>query len=273
MQRSVYRFIAALAILLVLPGLPGLPGSTQVLAGEIDPGQPTVLITGSNRGIGLAFAEHYAAAGWNVIATARRPDTATDLIALAGRHPRVLIEALDVTDGEAIHALAERYRGTPVDLLINNAGVYGDIETQDLGRLDSANFAQVMAVNVLAPLLLTEAFTEHVAASGHKKIIALTSGAGSTSRVRNGTGIYYSTSKAALNMAMRKAALALAERGIIVAAIAPGAVDTDMLAQARPGLRGIEPATSVAGMAEVIAGLDSDYDGRPRNFDGSVLDW
>ena len=240
---------------------------------EFDPAQPTALITGSNRGIGLAFVEHYAAAGWNVIAAARTPARASELQALAERNPRIAVEQLDVTDESRIEALAAEYRSTPIDLLINNAGVYGDVAAQDLGALDADEFALVMAVNVYAPLKMAEAFTAHVAASRQKKIVSISSGAGSISRVGSGTGIFYSTSKAALNMAMRKAAVALADHGIVVALLAPGAVDTDMLAIARPGLRGIEPARSVAGMAAVIESLGPGNDGRVRSYDGSVLDW
>jgi NAD(P)-dependent dehydrogenase (short-subunit alcohol dehydrogenase family) len=243
------------------------------VAGEIDPARPTVLVTGSNRGIGFAFVEHYAAAGWNVIATARRPESAAELASLAAAHAHIVVEPLDVTDAAAIEGLAARYRTTPIDVLINNAGVYGDVDSQALGRLDPEQFAMVMAVNVFAPLQISEAFTEHVASSEHKKIVAITSGAGSISGVRNGDGIFYATSKAALNMAMRKAGLALAERGIVVAVIAPGTVDTDMLAVARPGLEGIPPATSVAGMARVIDDLGDGHDGRPRTYDGRALDW
>jgi len=250
-----------------------LAASVGLVRAEFDPAQPTALITGSNRGIGLAFVAHYAAADWNVIATARAPAAATELQTLAARHPQIVVEQLDVTDETRIAALAAQYRDTPIDLLINNAGVYGDVATQNLGALDAANFAEVMAINAFAPLKMAEAFTEHVAASRQRKIVSITSGAGSISRVGNGSGIFYSTSKAALNMAMRKAAIALADRAIVVAVIAPGAVDTDMLATARPGLRGIEPERSVAGMAAVIATLKPGHDGRARSYDGSVLEW
>jgi NAD(P)-dependent dehydrogenase (short-subunit alcohol dehydrogenase family) len=268
-MRTAYRSLSRLALgtgLLFAAGL-------GLVRAEFDPAQPTTLITGSNRGIGLAFVEYYAAADWNVIATARTPTAATELQALAARHPQIVIEQLDVTDEARIKALAAQYRDTPIDLLINNAGVYGDVATQNLGALDAENFAEVMAINVLAPLKMAEAFTEHVAVSRQRKIVSITSGAGSISRVGNGAGIFYSTSKAALNMAMRKAAIALTDRAIVVAVIAPGAVDTDMLATARPGQRGIEPERSVAGMAEVIAALEPGHDGRARSYDGSVLEW
>ena len=249
-------------------------GATQ--AGTIDPDRSTVLITGSNRGIGLAFAEYYVAAGWNVLATARSPERASELQSLAQGYEHLIIEQLDVTDHERIVALAESYRDTPIDLLINNAGVFGDPEKQRWGSLDESTFEQVLAVNVFAPMKMIEAFADHVAASEQKKIVSITSGAGSVSPDRGAGGApVYGISKAALNMAMRKARAQFAGRGIIVALIAPGMVATDMLAIAVPGrfAAAQSPAQSVAAMASVIEGLDESYDGRPRNYDGSVMPW
>ncbi|HSG64039.1 MAG TPA: SDR family oxidoreductase [Gammaproteobacteria bacterium] len=263
-------------LLILGAALLAILGSAAALAQRIDPSQPTVLITGSSRGIGLAFAEHYAAAGWNVIATARAPQSADELQALAAKDENVVIEQLDVTDYARITELAAEYAGTPIDVLINNAGVYGDRDKQEWGSLDPEAFAEVNAVNVLGPLKMAEAFADHVAASRQKKIVSITSGAGSVSpdRVRGG-GIYYAISKAALNMAMRKARAELEGRGIIVAAIAPGMVHTDMLATNRPSLvpRAKTAEESVASIAEVIASLDHTYDGRPRNYDGTALPW
>ncbi len=98
----------------------------------------TVLITGTNRGIGLEFVKQYAERGATVIATARRPADAKELIALAAQHPNVTIEALDVTDVSAIEALAKKYQGKPIDILINNAGTLGDVPKQTIGGLDQS---------------------------------------------------------------------------------------------------------------------------------------
>ena len=134
-----------------------------------DPG--TVLITGSNRGLGLEFVRQYAAAGWRVFATARDPQGATELRDLAARNPRITTEPLDVTNEVAIEALAAKYRGTPIDVLLNNAGVLGDMKAQAPGGFEYDEFEQVMAVNVFAPLAIADAFKEHVAASRQKKIV------------------------------------------------------------------------------------------------------
>ena len=253
-----------------------MAASGVTLAQSVDASQPTVLITGSNRGIGLAFAEYYAAAGWNVIATARSPERAEELQTLAEHNAHVIVEQLDVTDWDRIAELAAQYDGTPIDLLINNAGIYGDLDKQEWGSLDPAEFDQINAVNVLGPLKMAEAFADHVAASRQKKIVSITSGAGSVSPDRvAGGGMFYAISKAALNMAMRKTRAELEPRGIVVATIAPGIVNTEMLATNRPSLvaRARTAEESVASIAAVIDGLDQTYDGRPRNFDGSVLPW
>ena len=245
-------------------------------AAWIDPQQPTVLITGSNRGIGLAFVEHYLAEGWNVLATTRSPSSADDLQRLGEGWDNLVIEQLDVTDENRVKTLAADYIGTPIDLLINNAGIYGGAKEQNLGSLDPQTFHDVMAVNVLAPMQMIEAFTEHVAASRHKKIVSITSGAGSVSGNQVSTGgAFYSISKAALNMAMRKAGAALGERGIMVVLIAPGLVTTDMLRQNRPNLvpRANSPAESVAGMATVIARIDESHNKQIMNYNGSIVAW
>jgi NAD(P)-dependent dehydrogenase (short-subunit alcohol dehydrogenase family) len=244
-------------------------------AGTIDPERPTMLVTGSNRGIGLAFADHYARAGWNVIATARSPAGAARLQELAADYPHVVVEQLDVTDGARIAELANAYRNVSIDLLINNAGIYGDVDEQTWGNLDPETFRRVMAVNAFAPLKMAEAFADHVARSGQKKIVAITSGVSSlTLGLGARNGLIYAISKAALNMAMRKAGAELSSRGVIVALVTPGLVDTDMLALSRPGYENaISPEESVAGMAAVIAGLDETYDGAPVTYEGESLPW
>ncbi len=86
---------------------------------------PTVLITGANRGIGLELARNYAQQDWQVYATARRPEAADDLKAIAAKHPKLRIEQLDVLDHEMIDSLAMKLDGQPIDVLLNNAAILG----------------------------------------------------------------------------------------------------------------------------------------------------
>ena len=116
------RFALVVSVLVAALLLSG--ASTASAAEASGDGSQTVLITGSNRGIGLAFAGFYASdPAWRVIATCRRPEQADDLKALAAEHGNLVIEPLDVTRDDQISALVERYEGQPIDLLINNAAI------------------------------------------------------------------------------------------------------------------------------------------------------
>lgn len=127
---------------------------------------PTVLITGSNRGIGLEIARVYAERGWNVIATARNPDAADDLKAIRAAHPKLEIVRLDVTDHERIDALAAEYAGRPIDVLINNAGISGGHENARFGSMNYDVYFEVHAVNVVGPAKMAEAFLPNVELCG-----------------------------------------------------------------------------------------------------------
>ncbi len=239
-----------------------------------DPASPTILITGSNRGIGLALARHYAGAGWNVIATCRTPAKADELVALARENPKVLIEPLDVTDHVQIVALTERLAGAPIDVLFNNAAVLGDLEAQKVGGLDYEQFERVMATNVFGPLKLSEALADNVAASSQKKIIGMTSGLGSMKLMGRMSGFYYyRMSKAALNMGMLGLRADLKGRGIVVGILAPGMVDTDLLYASGYRGKSLTPEDSAAGLATLVEALGPDDPGIPINVDGKTIPW
>lgn len=240
-----------------------------------DPASPTILLTGSNRGVGLALATEYAAQGWNVIATCRTPKNATELKALAAANPKVIIEQLDVTDVRQIDKLAAKYKGVPVDVLFNNAGWLGTpIEKQQLGRFDQQLFNEVMNTNVYGPLKLSEAFVANVEASGQKKIIGMTSGLGSLTLMgRMSRFYYYQMSKAAMNMGMRALRNDLMGRGIIVALLAPGMVETDMLEDSGYSGKALKPAESAASLYKLVAGLTPQDKGVPVNVDGKPIPW
>ena len=248
-------------------------GSEEGLAQDAESAPPTVLITGSNRGIGLALSRYYAGQNWRVIATCRRPGQAEDLLALAAQHENLSIELLDVTSEEHIGALAQRYADQPIDLLINNAAILGALPEQSLGGLDYESFEQTMAVNVFGPLRVSEALSDNVAAAGGK-IVALTSGLGSITLMGRMRGFYfYRISKAALNMSWRALRADLKPRGVAVLLVAPGMVDTRLLHES--GYRGpaLTPEESAAGMAEIIANASLEDPGVPINVDGKVIPW
>ena len=246
-------------------------------AHRIDAQQPrTILITGSNRGLGLEFTRQYAAAGWNVIATARDVTGAKELRALASGNPRITLEKLDLLDRPGIKALAARYRGRPIDVLLNNGGLLGDMKAQQLGSLDYKQFEEVMAVNVYAPLAMAEAFVDSVAASTQKKIVSMTSRSGVISLPGYRGPYFYRASKIGLNMVTRILADDLRERGIIVATISPPPTETDML-RALIGPEGAsrqaKPAVVIAGLIKVIDGLTQANTAEPTYVDGTKLPW
>jgi len=190
-----------------------------------------VLITGANRGIGYELARQYAERGWTVIATARNPRKSTDLQNLAAERDNVRIEKLDVTSDRSVRTLARRYEGVPIDLLINNAGILGDIAAQKYGSYDFNVYDEVADVNLKGPLRMTEAFLDNVAASRQKKIMNMSSAVGSIELTFGGQ-VFYRSSKAALNMAMRTLAKELKRdpdprrQAVIIGLINPGIVDT-----------------------------------------------
>ncbi len=226
---------------------------------------PTVLITGANRGLGLEYACQYAADGWRVLATCREPAKASELAALRGD---VQVYPLDVTDHGQIQALAKTLRKEAIDLLLNNAGIYGP-KPSKLGGIDYDIWQDVMAINVMSPLKMCECFRSHVAASDMKKIAIMSSKMGSIADNDSGASYIYRSSKAALNAAMKSLSVDLAPRDIAVVILHPGWVRTDMGGPS--GL--IDAPESVSGLRQVIAGLSMRTTGRFYNYDGSEIPW
>lgn len=275
---ALRRFLAVLASLamgvaLQLAASGAAAEQAEHEAASAHGGPRTVVITGSNRGIGLGFAKWYAEQGWNVVATCRRPEQADDLNALAAEHGNISVEQLDVTSEEQITALAERHAGRPIDLLINNAGILGELPRQSLGGLDYDSFSQIMAVNVFGPLRISEALTENVVAAGGR-IVAITSGLASITMMERLRGFYfYRISKAGLNMGWRALRTDLQPRGVTVMLVSPGMVETRLLEQS--GYRGPALTTdeSVAAMAEIIANGSLEDPVVSINVDGQILPW
>ncbi len=226
---------------------------------------PTVLITGANRGLGLEYACQYAADGWRVLATCREPAKAGELAALQGD---VQVYPLDVTDHGQIQALARTLRKETIDLLLNNAGIYGP-KPSKLGGIDYAAWQEVMNINVMSPLKVCECFRAHVAASDMKKIAIMSSKMGSMGDNDSGASYIYRSSKAALNAAMKSLSVDLAPRDIAVVILHPGWVRTDMGGPS--GL--IDAPESVSGLRQVIADLSMRTTGRFYNYDGSEIPW
>lgn len=260
-------------LIIVFFSLPTIPASAA--------DSPTVLVTGANRGLGLVWAEKYAARGWHVIATSRRPAAATALQALAERTGRVRIEQLDVTLPASIDAMAERLDGVPIDVLINNVGMLGDERGQKFGELDPDKFDQFMWVNAMSALLVTERLWPNILAGNQKKVAGISAVVASFDvypRIHHGL-YYYKASKVALNMILRNIAMEGRPEGVAVAVLSPGVVNTsgepvDMEAMS-PAMRRsmIDIDTSVGGMIKVMDDLTLDGSGKWYRYDGRIIPW
>ncbi len=175
--------------------------------------------------------------------------------------------AVDVTKEGQIAALAKALGGGPIDVLVCNAGISGK-RGMALGSFDFGSWEEVLRVNLLGAAAVVQALADNVAASRRKTIALMSSRLGSIAE-SSGNTLPYATSKAALNMLAKGLAATLATRGVIVVALSPGWVKTDMGGPAAP----LSPQTSVAGLRKVIAGLKAADSGRFLSYDGSAIPW
>ena len=238
-----------------------------------------VVVTGANRGLGLEFTRQLAAAGDEVVATTRHPKTSDELNKLASTSGgRITVVRLDVgaEPGEfraAAMEISERFDA--VDLLINNAGIWtapAEPERASSGGLADLRpgpVLEVMRINAVGPLLMTQALAPRLALAGRAAVVNLSSGLGSIERTTSRGNVAYAMSKAALNMLTRQLAAELAGQGTIVVAMSPGWVATDMGGASAP----LEPAESVHGMLNVLGALTPAQSGAFLDHAGAVLPW
>jgi NAD(P)-dependent dehydrogenase (short-subunit alcohol dehydrogenase family) len=248
----------------------------------------TVLITGANQGIGLEFAKEYAARGWTVIATHRRTTTPEELAALATRYPKnVRIERMDVTDTAQIEALGAKLKGVPIDVLLSNAGLVrtdpidkpGGNTNQVFGTLDFKLLDDFVHTNIAGPLKICETFIDNVRASRQKKIVAISSAAGSVSVppfMPNGSPVpdhyWYRITKAGLNSAMRLVSAQFKSEGITVVMFHPGGVQVESFGNSKlPGF--VPPQEAIGKMIKTIDGLTIKDTGRFMDNDGKDHPW
>lgn len=234
---------------------------------------PTVFITGANRGIGLEFTRQYVDRGWRVIATCRKPEEAAELKAIAAKNPSlVTIEQLDVLDHGRIDALAEQFADTPIDVLLNNAGINGGNSNQILGKMNYEAFDTVFQINTVAPMKISEAFLDHVKASRDKKIVTVSSSEGSIGGATMPRLYFYRSSKAGVNMLMKNLALQLKRRGVSVIMVNPGPTDTDFMAGLPKAMLRATP-DAVTDMIRNIDNLTVETTGEFLQYDGTILPW
>ncbi|MCP4001156.1 MAG: SDR family oxidoreductase [Gammaproteobacteria bacterium] len=241
---------------------------------NLNPNSPTVLITGANRGLGLEFSRQYAASGWNVIASCRNPRSATNLHNLTKKYPQVAIEKLDVTSDRQVNTLAQKYHSQPIDILLNNAGIYGTLEKQTLGSFDFEELKKVFDINTIGSLRVSQAFLDNVLLSDQKKIISLGGGMGTQSIGRLFGGHYFmKMSKAAHLMAMGVMQTDLKNTELQIVMISPGRVDTQLMRDSGWSGPSISAEQSAQLVIEQIAALKPDMNGRLILYNGTVIPW
>lgn len=231
------------------------------------------LVTGANRGIGLEFIRQILHRGERVVACCRNPERAIELNRLASVHDndRLVICKLDVMQATAITSLPEllKKKGILIDVLIPNAGVAAASER--LGLIQEETMLRVLHTNAISPMLLTQAFADHLQApKRNAKIVCISSDLGSITCASDLTfGLSYAMSKAALNMGVKKLSSDLANRGIVLVAIHPGWVQTDMGGR----YAHLTPTESTQAMLGVIDKLSIAQSGLFLDYRGQQVPW
>ena len=228
-----------------------------------------ILITGASRGIGFEMVRYGMDQGWDVLACCRHPQQAEKLLSMAQlSNGRVSVFLADMSELATLQALAYELRHEAIDMLINNAGVYGS-DKNCFGQVEVNDWVETFKVNTIAPMKMSELFIEQLS-MGKKKIIAcLSSKMASMDDNTSGGSYIYRSSKAALNAVVKSMSLDLADKGIKCVALHPGWVKTDM------GGSNAEITTkeSVSQMFDTLLNLSSEDSGRFIDIDGSDIPW
>lgn len=234
-----------------------------------------VLITGANRGIGLALVEAYLQDGAHVFATARKPEEAYALHrlgeAFAGRFSLLPLAVDNQASIDAAWARVARQTDF-LDILFNNAGVLPENDLQSFAGITFETMMDTLRVNTAAPLMMAQAFADLLAKGTHPRLINISSGAGSIAGRQSANWYAYDTSKAGLNMVSRLLGFEMGARGIIAVALNPGWVQTDM---GNMGGRhaNLTPEFSASNIKKTVAGLEKAHAGAFLNYDGAPIAW
>lgn len=228
-----------------------------------------LLITGASRGIGLEMVAYAIEQGWRVFACCRDPQNSSKLLSLAQlTNGQVSVHVADMSELATIQALAYELRAESIDMLINNAGVYGSQKNQ-FGNVDAVSWAQAFQVNSIAPLKMAEGFVDQISMSESKVIACVSSKMASMSDNGSGGSYIYRSSKAALNAVVKSLSIDLSERGIKCVALHPGWVKTDMGGDNAE----ITPRQCVTQLFNILTNLTMRDSGRFIDIDGSTILW
>ena len=230
----------------------------------------SILITGSNRGLGLEWSRQYAELGWRVYATCRFPEQADALQQLAVQYPSLSMHHLDVTDTSHIQQLANTLQDQPLDILVNNAGVYFERWGKDtLGSIDYAAWLETYQVNILGAVQVTESLRNSLSRSSKRLVVMTTSHMGSIAEIAGPNDYAYRSSKAALNAVVKGMVYELAPLGIGILLVHPGWVRTRM-----GGQQGRFTVTeSVHNMRKLVDQFRLQDSGHFYRYDGVTIPW
>ena len=227
-----------------------------------------VVITGANRGLGLGFVKNYLGKNIDVVSTTRDLKSSKELLALKEKFPNNLeIFELDLLKESAGDTLANFLGERPIDILINNAGVGST--NQHFEAVSPKPWLEVLKVNLIAPLMITQSIINNVKKGSDKKIYFLSSQLGSIGDNASGGMYIYRSSKTGLNQVVKSLSVDLKPQGITVVSLHPGWVKTDMGGPNAP----VSIDESIEGMTQVIHTTDIRDTGRFLNYDGKELPW
>ena len=235
---------------------------------------PRILITGASRGLGLEHAKQYLAKDWEVIATARNPESSPGLKALDSHHAdRLRRIQMDVTDHLRLEAVAEELAGQSLDILLNNAGTYGPKSAfegmyyQSLESMDYDLWREMHEINVMAAFKVAVCFKPHLEAAAHPLLVNMSSDMGSIGNNSIGHAYAYRSSKAALNMLTK--GMAIEWQNLNVIAMAPGWCRTDLGGPEAP----VDPVESVRMQQELFERLEFSRSGEFIDRFGEKVNW
>ena len=228
-----------------------------------------ILITGAARGLGYELAKQFGEAGHRVYATTRSPEKADKLNQVAASSGgKVTVHRMDVGDGASVKACAADLAGRPIDILINNAGVWGGLETQTFQNMDYENWAYEFNIMAMGPFRVCQAFLPNVLASEGRKIVTMTSQTAAAA-YDHVIGYSYASAKAGLNRLMTGLAQELGGQGVTVTLVHPGWIRTEM---AGP-VADLDPPDAARDVAKLILSLTPADNGKWLKWTGDVHPW